>query len=83
MAAARAFREREGHLDVPQRHVEEFEGERVRLGQWLTNLRRRHSSLSQQRRAALAELCLQPPAAGDEESRAKSSVQNKRVRPSP
>ncbi|WP_324609129.1 helicase associated domain-containing protein [Streptomyces scabiei] len=59
LAAARAFREREGHLDVPQRHVEEIKGEGVRLGQWLSNLRRRHSSLSAQRQAALAELGLQ------------------------
>ncbi|MFI8991566.1 Helicase associated domain protein [Streptomyces antimycoticus] len=58
LAAARAFREREGHLDVPQRHIEDVEGQPVRLGQWLSNLRRRHSSLSPQRRAALAELGL-------------------------
>ncbi|MFI8076262.1 Helicase associated domain protein [Streptomyces sp. NPDC086033] len=58
LAAARAFREREGHLDVPQRHIEEIEGDRVRLGQWLSNLRRRRSGLSPQRQAALAELGL-------------------------
>ena len=56
LAAARAFREREGHLNVPQRHIEEIDGDQVRLGQWLSNLRRRRSSLSPQRRAALAEL---------------------------
>ncbi|WND32811.1 Helicase associated domain protein (plasmid) [Streptomyces sp. BB1-1-1] len=56
LAAARAFREREGHLNVPQRHIEEIEGDHVRLGQWLSNLRRRRSSLSPQRQAALAEL---------------------------
>ncbi|WP_406730016.1 Helicase associated domain protein [Streptomyces sp. NBC_01794] len=59
LAAARAFREREGHLDVPQRHVEEVEGEEVRLGQWMSNLRRRHARLSPQRQAALVELGLQ------------------------
>ncbi|CDR18112.1 DEAD/DEAH box helicase [Streptomyces iranensis] len=59
LAAARMFREREGHLDVPQRHVEEIEGEEVRLGQWMSNLRRRRSRLSPQRQAALAELGLQ------------------------
>ncbi|MEU9456756.1 Helicase associated domain protein [Streptomyces sp. NPDC048277] len=58
LAAARAYREREGHLDVPQRHVEEVHGESVRLGQWLSNLRRRRSGLSPQRQAALVELGL-------------------------
>ncbi|MGW2818896.1 Helicase associated domain protein [Streptomyces sp. NPDC001415] len=58
LAAARAFREREGHLDVPQRHIEEVEGQQVRLGQWLSNLRRRRSSRTPQRQAALAELGL-------------------------
>ncbi|MET7938063.1 Helicase associated domain protein [Streptomyces sp. NPDC005322] len=58
LAAARAFRAREGHLDVPQRHVEEIDGDPVRLGQWLSNLRRRRSGLSPHRQAALAELGL-------------------------
>ncbi|WP_037622853.1 DEAD/DEAH box helicase [Streptomyces aureus] len=58
LAAARAFRNREGHLDVPQRHIEEIAGELVRLGQWLSNLRRRRASLSQERRASLEELGL-------------------------
>ncbi|MER5942495.1 helicase associated domain-containing protein [Streptomyces sp. NPDC001928] len=58
LAAARAFRDREGHLKVPQRHIEEIEGDQVRLGQWLSNLSRRRSGLSLQRQAALAELGL-------------------------
>ncbi|MFJ7182395.1 Helicase associated domain protein [Streptomyces massasporeus] len=58
LAAAHAFRAREGHLDVPQRHIEKIEGDPVRLGQWLSNLRRRRSGLSPQRQAALAELGL-------------------------
>ncbi|MGV9625465.1 Helicase associated domain protein [Streptomyces sp. NPDC003487] len=58
LAAARAYLQREGHLDVPQRHIEEIDGHQVRLGQWLSNLRRRRSGLSQQRAAALAELGL-------------------------
>ncbi|MEV5513920.1 Helicase associated domain protein [Streptomyces flaveolus] len=58
MTAARAFRQREGHLNVPQRHVEEVDGDPVRLGQWLSNLRRRRSGISPQRKAALAELGL-------------------------
>ncbi|RZD77663.1 DEAD/DEAH box helicase [Streptomyces albidoflavus] len=59
LAAARSFREREGHLDVPQRHVETLDdGDHVRLGQWLSNVRRRRSTLSPQRQEALAELGL-------------------------
>ncbi|MCQ4044761.1 Helicase associated domain protein [Streptantibioticus rubrisoli] len=58
LAAARAFRAREGHLNVPQRHIEKIEGDTVRLGQWLSNMRRRRSGLSPQRQAALAELGL-------------------------
>jgi len=58
LAAARAFHEREGHLRVPQRHIEDTEDGPVRLGQWLSNIRRRHASLSPQRQAALTELGL-------------------------
>ncbi|MFD7817618.1 Helicase associated domain protein [Streptomyces sp. NPDC059785] len=58
VAAARSFLEREGHLNVPQRHIEDVEGDSVRLGQWLTNLRRRKTALSPQRRQALAQLGL-------------------------
>ncbi|MFF2165473.1 Helicase associated domain protein [Streptomyces sp. NPDC058175] len=58
LAAARAFRAREGHLNVPQRHIEKIEGDPVRLGQWLSNLRRRRSGFSPHRQAALAELGL-------------------------
>lgn len=58
LAAARAFLEREGHLKVPQRHVEDVEGDLVRLGQWLTNLRCRKETLSAQGRQALTQLGL-------------------------
>ncbi|MET8405179.1 helicase associated domain-containing protein [Streptomyces sp900116325] len=58
LAAAQAFRAREGRLNVPQRHIEKIEGDPVRLGQWLSNLRRRRSGLSQHKQAALAELGL-------------------------
>ncbi|MGC5007811.1 Helicase associated domain protein [Streptomyces sp. DT203] len=58
LAAAQAFRAREGHLNVPQRHIEKIEGDPVRLGQWLSNLRRRRSGLNQHKQAALAELGL-------------------------
>ncbi|MFE0631570.1 helicase associated domain-containing protein [Streptomyces sp. NPDC058864] len=58
LAAARAFRAREGHLDVPQRHIEDVEGQSVRLGQWLANIRRRRAGLSPERLAALATIGL-------------------------
>ncbi|MFG2379164.1 Helicase associated domain protein [Streptomyces sp. NPDC048504] len=58
LAAARAFQDREGHLDVPQRHIENLGDEPVRLGQWLSNLRRRRFRLSPQRQAMLTELGL-------------------------
>ncbi|MEU4615194.1 helicase associated domain-containing protein [Streptomyces umbrinus] len=38
LAAAQAFREREGHLNVPQRHIEILGGVPERLGQWLSSL---------------------------------------------
>ncbi|MFD7756035.1 helicase associated domain-containing protein [Streptomyces sp. NPDC059757] len=50
LAAARAFRAREGHLDVPQRHVEDLDAEPVRLGQWISNIRRRWDHLTSDRR---------------------------------
>ncbi|MFC8965494.1 Helicase associated domain protein [Streptomyces sp. NPDC057094] len=56
LAAARAFQDREGHLNVPQRHTEQTEEGPVHLGQWLSNIRRR--PLTPQRQAALAELGL-------------------------
>ncbi|MEU8682180.1 helicase associated domain-containing protein [Streptomyces sp. NPDC048611] len=58
LAAARAFREREGHLDVPQRHIEEVEGDPVRLGQWLATSAAAVRGLSPNRQEALAELGL-------------------------
>ncbi|WP_208604879.1 helicase associated domain-containing protein, partial [Streptomyces mutomycini] len=53
LAAARAFHRREGHLDVPQRHVEVLDGEPVRLGQWISNARRRKERLPAERIRAL------------------------------
>jgi superfamily II DNA or RNA helicase len=49
LAAARAFHRREGHLDVPQRHIEDLNGDHVRLGQWISNARRRKDRLSPDR----------------------------------
>ncbi|MBW8738504.1 MAG: Helicase associated domain protein [Streptomyces turgidiscabies] len=62
LRAARVFRQREGHLNVPQRHIEQTEDGDVRLGQWLSNIRRR--GLSPDRQAALAELGLDSTTAG-------------------
>ena len=62
LAAARQFRDREGHLHVPRKHVEELIGEdseggtSIRLGGWLDNTRRRADRLIPERRAALDEL---------------------------
>ncbi|MER5728221.1 Helicase associated domain protein [Streptomyces sp. NPDC002138] len=56
LAAARRFREREGHLRVPRTHVEPLGGEAVRLGSWIANQRSRASSLTPERRSALSEL---------------------------
>ncbi|MEV2248776.1 helicase associated domain-containing protein [Streptomyces sp. NPDC049970] len=56
LAAARAFHHREGHLDVPQRHVEVLDGEPVRLGQWISNARRRKERLPADRVRALDAL---------------------------
>ncbi|MGW6506543.1 Helicase associated domain protein [Streptomyces niveus] len=55
-AAARVFHAREGHLDVPQRHIEDVEGDPVRLGQWISNARRRREHLPAERVIALDAL---------------------------
>ncbi|MFD4231354.1 Helicase associated domain protein [Streptomyces sp. NPDC058545] len=62
LAAAQAFRAREGHLDVPQRHVEDLDTEPVRLGQWISNIRRRWDHLTSDRRQALQDIGLRRPA---------------------
>ena len=49
-ALLQAYREREGHANVPDRHVEEGE----RLGKWLSTQRKRHQArgLSEEERKA-------------------------------
>ncbi|MFE5593333.1 Helicase associated domain protein [Streptomyces sp. NPDC056549] len=64
LEAATAFLAREGHLNVPQRHIEQLAQEPVRLGQWLTNARRRWDRLPPERRQTLTELGIQPSAPG-------------------
>ncbi|MGY5060025.1 helicase associated domain-containing protein [Streptomyces sp. 900105755] len=56
LAAARQFHAREGHLTVPRKHVEDVNGEPVKLGAFLDNTRRRATKLSPQRRAHLDQL---------------------------
>ncbi|WSM02653.1 helicase associated domain-containing protein [Streptomyces sp. NBC_01718] len=63
LAAAQAFRAREGHLDVPQRHVEDLDTEPVRLGQWISNIRRRWDRLTSDRQQDLQDVGLRCPAA--------------------
>ncbi|MEJ8653853.1 Helicase associated domain protein [Streptomyces sp. MS1.AVA.3] len=54
LAAARQFFEREGHLQVPRKHVERIVGEdqeerELRLGAWIGNQRSRAASLTPER----------------------------------
>ncbi|MEU9898616.1 Helicase associated domain protein [Streptomyces phaeochromogenes] len=57
LAAARQFHTREGHLNVPRKHLEHMEdGTEVKLGGWLDNTRRRATKLAPERRAELDEL---------------------------
>ncbi|MEU3343148.1 helicase associated domain-containing protein [Streptomyces sp. NPDC006668] len=56
MAAARQFRDREGHLRVPRQHREEVDGELLGLGSFIANARRRAAKLSTERRAHLDAL---------------------------
>lgn len=56
LAAAAAFHSREGHLEVPQRYTEQTEEGPVRLGQWISNQRRRHATLPPEHAAALDAL---------------------------
>ncbi|MGY5061179.1 helicase associated domain-containing protein [Streptomyces sp. 900105755] len=56
LTAARQYHAREGHLTVPRKHVEDVNGEPVKLGAFLDNTRRRAAKLSPQRRAELDAL---------------------------
>ncbi|MFI6340779.1 helicase associated domain-containing protein [Streptomyces sp. NPDC050535] len=56
LTAARQFHTREGHLRSARGHLEDVDGEQVRLGAFLDNTRRRAAKLSPERRAALDEL---------------------------
>ncbi|MFD4510961.1 Helicase associated domain protein [Streptomyces sp. NPDC058457] len=65
LAAATQFYEREGHLQVPRKHVETIvvdgndedqEERELRLGSWISNQRSRAATLSQQRMDQLSEI---------------------------
>ncbi|MET9586915.1 helicase associated domain-containing protein [Streptomyces sp. NPDC006539] len=57
-AATRAFHHRDGHLYVPQRHIEVLDGGPVRLGRWISNARRRKERLAADRVHALDALSM-------------------------
>ncbi|WP_244362295.1 helicase associated domain-containing protein [Streptomyces aquilus] len=56
LAAARQFHAREGHLRPARKHIETVNGEKIKLGTFLDNTRRRADKLSPERRTALDEL---------------------------
>lgn len=60
-AAARQFYEREGHLQVPRKHVEPFVGEdqeerELKLGAWINNQRTRAATLTPERIEQLSKV---------------------------
>lgn len=56
LAAARQFHAREGHLNVPRKHVEDVGGVPVKLGGFLDHTRRRATKLTLERHAELDAL---------------------------
>jgi hypothetical protein len=61
LAAARQYRAREGHLNVPRTHTETIIGDdgqeqHIRLGAWISNQRTRASRLTPEQTAQLTEL---------------------------
>ncbi|MFI7005563.1 Helicase associated domain protein [Streptomyces sp. NPDC050145] len=57
LAAARQYQAREGHLNVPRKHVEQLDdGQDVKLGMWIDNTRRRAAKLTQERLDDLDDL---------------------------
>ncbi|MDQ1022565.1 hypothetical protein QF035_000147 [Streptomyces umbrinus] len=59
VAAARQFHAREGHLRPARKHVENVNGELIKLGAFLDNARKRAAKLSAERRGQLAGLGLE------------------------
>ncbi|MEW2298018.1 helicase associated domain-containing protein [Streptomyces sp. NPDC006743] len=59
LAAARQFREREGHLRVPRKAVEVLpDGTEIKLGAVIDNTRRRADKLTDQQRAQWTALSM-------------------------
>ncbi|PJI99753.1 helicase associated protein, partial [Streptomyces sp. 2333.5] len=56
VAAARQYREREGHLEVPHRHVEKVGESEQALGVFIANSRSRRARLAAERVTELSEL---------------------------
>ncbi|MFC8929763.1 Helicase associated domain protein [Streptomyces albidoflavus] len=56
LAAAAAYAQREGHLNVPRRHIEITDGAEIKLGIWISNQRSRRTGLHPQRIDALNAL---------------------------
>ncbi|MEU5959398.1 Helicase associated domain protein [Streptomyces sp. NPDC047525] len=61
LTAARQFHEREGHLQVPRKHVEWIVGEdqeerELKLGSWISNQRSRATTLTPERMEQLAAI---------------------------
>ena len=56
LAAAKQYREREGHLNVPRKHLENVDGTEYKLGYWIANARAKKANLTAERAAQLTEL---------------------------
>ncbi|MFE7328177.1 Helicase associated domain protein [Streptomyces sp. NPDC057565] len=56
LAAAAAYSQREGHLNVPRKHIEITDGAEIKLGIWISNQRCRRVRLHPQRIEALDQL---------------------------
>ncbi|WP_413755180.1 helicase associated domain-containing protein [Streptomyces sp. MMBL 11-3] len=53
LTAARPFHAHEGHLRPARKHIEDVDGEPIKLGAFVDNSRDRATTLSPERRAAL------------------------------
>lgn len=62
LAAVEAFRAREGHIHIRQRDTVVHAGEEIKVGQWLTNLRKRWDTLSAEHLQAVTAAGLSPHA---------------------
>ncbi|WP_431955286.1 helicase associated domain-containing protein, partial [Actinacidiphila sp. bgisy167] len=56
LQAAEQFHKREGHLDVPSHWKELVDGEYISLGDWISNIRRKHTEVNGDTREKLDKL---------------------------